>query len=446
MRLENLTAGLSLNGLEASAVATIVAVVPIAEGAVQLIYKTPDGTLKDRLLNRADEPNISIATTERPWSFEGDGEAFKLTVEAKRIDLAFLFDPMMAVHTSNVDPLPHQITAVYESMLPRQPLRFVLADDPGAGKTIMAGLYIRELIMRADARRILIVAPGSLVEQWREEMFEKFGLEFRIFTKDLEAATPSGNPFQDIDHLIVRLDQMSRNEDLQEKLCSAGWDLVVFDEAHKLAAHFYGSKLEKTGRFNLAEKLGAQTRHLLLMTATPHNGKEEDFQLFLSLLDSDRFYGKFRDGVHKVDCSDLIRRMKYSGSLRSITAAGRFHLPCECSHSSISRSVQYGISPSYCGGGNCCRRTQLRIVCRVTRTRTRSSTSSNRSRRGSSDFTLASKNEKGSPLVLSSARACTCPFGLGPASFSDPHIGCGTKISLAKNWASRTKIISANRS
>jgi len=92
---------------------------------------------------------------------------------------------MMAVHTSNVEPLPHQITAVYESMLPRQPLRFVLADNPGAGKTIMAGLYIRELIMRADARRIVIVAPGSLVDQWREEMFEKFGLEFRVFTKDL---------------------------------------------------------------------------------------------------------------------------------------------------------------------------------------------------------------------------------------------------------------------
>ena len=215
MRLEDLTTGISLNGLEPSAVATIVAVVPIAEGAVQLIYKTADGTLKDRLLNRADEPNISIATTERPWSFEGDGEAFKLTVEAKRIDLAFLFDPMMAVHTSNVEPLPHQITAVYESMLPRQPLRFVLADDPGAGKTIMAGLYIRELIMRADARRIAVVAPGSLVEQWREEMFEKFGLEFRVFTRDLEAATPSGNPFQDIDHLIVRLDQMSRSGTLR---------------------------------------------------------------------------------------------------------------------------------------------------------------------------------------------------------------------------------------
>ena len=307
--LDTLVPGLALNGLDPTGIGMVIAVVPIAEGAVQVIYRTADGGVKERLLNRADESTLSIATVERPWSFDGDGEAFKLTVEAKRIDLAFLFDPMMAVHTSNVDPLPHQITAVYESMLPRQPLRFVLADDPGAGKTIMAGLYIRELIMRADARRIVIVAPGSLVDQWREEMFEKFGLEFRVFTRDLETVTPSGNPFEDIDLLIVRLDQMARNEELQEKLCAAGWDLVVFDEAHKLAAHFYGNNLEKTGRFKLAEKLGSQTRHLLLMTATPHNGKEEDFQLFLSLLDSDRFYGKFRDGVHKVDCSDLIRRM-----------------------------------------------------------------------------------------------------------------------------------------
>src|SRR3954471_13084663 len=230
--LAELEPGRSLVGLEPNAVATVVAVVRIAADAVRVIYTTPDGTLKDRLLNAADETGIGLATTERPWSFDGDPAAFQLACEAKRIDLAFLFDPMMAVHTSNVDPLPHQITAVYESMLPRQPLRFVLADDPGAGKTIMAGLYIRELIMRADARRILIVAPGSLVEQWREEMFEKFGLEFRVFTKDLEAATPSGNPFEDIHHLIVRLDQMARNEDLQEKLAAAGWDLVVFDEAH----------------------------------------------------------------------------------------------------------------------------------------------------------------------------------------------------------------------
>ena len=309
MQLSELKTGLALVGLEPELVCTVVAVNVIADGAVQVFYKLPDGTLKERLLGTADEATIALATTERPWAFDGDAAAFQLACEAKRIDLAFLFDPMMAVHTSNVDPLPHQITAVYESMLPRQPLRFVLADDPGSGKTIMAGLYIRELVMRADARRVLIVAPGSLVEQWRDELFEKFGLEFRIFSSALEEASPSGNPFDDHHQIIVRLDQMARNEELQAKLCAAGWDLVVFDEAHKLAAHFFGSKLEKTGRFRFAEALGKETRHLLLMTATPHNGKEEDFQLFLSLLDSDRFYGKFRDGVHKVDATDLMRRM-----------------------------------------------------------------------------------------------------------------------------------------
>jgi SNF2 family DNA or RNA helicase len=320
VKLEELKPGLPLVGLEPSSIATVAAVVPIGDGSVQVFYRTSDGQTRERLLGRSDEENLSIAIVERPWSFDGDGAAFQLTCEAKRIDLAFLFDPMMAVHTSNVDPLPHQITAVYESMLPKQPLRFVLADDPGAGKTIMAGLYIRELVMRADARRILIVAPGSLVEQWRDELFEKFGLEFRIFSSELEQASPSGNPFEDHDQLIVRLDQVSRSEEqspngrepgaLQIKMLEAGWDLVVFDEAHKLAAHYFGTKLEKTARFRLAERLGERSRHLLLMTATPHNGKEEDFQLFLSLLDSDRFYGKFRgDGAHKVDVSDLMRRM-----------------------------------------------------------------------------------------------------------------------------------------
>ena len=222
---------------------------------------------------------------------------------------------MMAVHTSNVEPLPHQITAVYESMLPRQPLRYVLADDPGAGKTIMAGLFIRELLMRADARRVLIVAPGSLVEQWQDEMFEKFGLTFTLFVAS-RSSSRGGNPFDDYDLMIARVDQLSRNEDLQEKLAHTHWDLVVVDEAHKLSATYFGNKVNKTKRFQLGELLGSITRHFLLMTATPHNGKEEDFQLFLSLLDSDRFYGKSRDGAHKVDVNDLMRRMVKEEMLR----------------------------------------------------------------------------------------------------------------------------------
>ena len=298
--LEDLKPGLPLVGLEPASIATIAAVVPIGDGAVQVFYRTPDGNTKERLLGRADQPNLSIATAERPWSFDGDGAAFQLTCEAKRIDLAFLFDPMMAVHTSNVDPLPHQITAVYESMLPKQPLRFVLADYPGAGKTIMAGLYIRELIMRADAQRILIVAPGSLVEQWKEELSLKFGLEFQIYSQEMDSSVPGRNAFEEQKQLIVRLDQLSRSEEegpngrvpgpVQQKMLDAGWDLVIFDEAHKLSAHYFGTKLEKTARYRLAERLGARTRHLLLMTATPHNGKEDDFQLFLSPLDSFLLY------------------------------------------------------------------------------------------------------------------------------------------------------------
>jgi hypothetical protein len=204
MKLEDLAAGQSLSGVEPTNIVSVVALLPLDEGSVQLIYRAPDGAMKERLLGRDDETSIAIASAERPFSFDGNGAAFQLACEAKRIDLAFLFDPMMAVHSSNIEPLPHQITAVYESLLPRQPLRFVLADDPGAGKTIMAGLYIRELIMRADSHRILIVAPGSLVEQWRDELFEKFGLEFHIYSSLLEQTSPSGNPFEDYPRLIVR--------------------------------------------------------------------------------------------------------------------------------------------------------------------------------------------------------------------------------------------------
>jgi hypothetical protein len=114
------------------------------------VYRDPGGRVADEVLFRHDEPRLQLVEAGRPWSFDGDGYLFRLVAEAHRIRLAHLFDPVLAVHTSLVDPLPHQITAVYEAMLPRQPLRFLLADDPGAGKTIMAGLLIKELIARGD--------------------------------------------------------------------------------------------------------------------------------------------------------------------------------------------------------------------------------------------------------------------------------------------------------
>jgi superfamily II DNA or RNA helicase len=316
LKLEDIRKNAAISGLEPSQVVCIVATDPVGDNAFTVYYKKSDGQLGERMLFRSDEAKLSLAEAGRPWAFDAPGEDFKLAAEAWRINLAHLFDPMMAVHTSNVEPLPHQITAVYESMLPRQPLRYVLADDPGAGKTIMAGLFIRELLMRADAKRVLIVAPGSLVEQWQDEMFEKFGLSFTLFSREQVEQSRSGNPFDDIDLMVARVDQLSRNEDLQEKLRLSHWDLVVVDEAHKLSASYFGNKVNKTKRFQLGELLGSVTCHFLLMTATPHNGKEEDFQLFMSLLDADRFYGKFRDGAHKVDVTDLMRRMVKEDMLR----------------------------------------------------------------------------------------------------------------------------------
>lgn len=316
LKLEDIKKNAAISGIEPGHVVRIVTTEPVGDNALTVYYKTADGKLLERMLFRSDELKLSLADAGRPWAFDAPGEEFKLAAEAYRINLAHLFDPMMAVHTSNVEPLPHQITAVYESMLPRQPLRYVLADDPGAGKTIMAGLFIRELLMRADAKRVLIVAPGSLVEQWQDEMFEKFGLSFTLFSREQVEQSRGGNPFDDIDLMVARIDQLSRNEDLQEKLRLSHWDLIVVDEAHKLSASYFGNKVNKTKRFQLGELLGSITRHFLLMTATPHNGKEEDFQLFMSLLDSDRFYGKFRDGAHKVDVTDLMRRTVKEEMLR----------------------------------------------------------------------------------------------------------------------------------
>lgn len=309
IKLEDIKKDAQIRGIQGEEIVRVVQTEPVGEHALTIYYKDSQGRLNEQMLFRSDEARLELAQAGRPWAFDAPGADFKLGLEAYRITQAALFDPMMAVHTSNVEPLPHQISAVYESMLPRQPLRFVLADDPGAGKTIMAGLLIRELLMRADAKRVLIVSPGGLTEQWQDEMLEKFGVQFEIFSREKQEQCASGNYFDEANLLICRLDQLSRNEDFQEKLKNTEWDLIIVDEAHKLSANYYGSKVNKTKRFQLGELLGSITRHFLLMTATPHNGKEEDFQIWLSLLDGDRFYGKFREGAHKVDVSDMMRRM-----------------------------------------------------------------------------------------------------------------------------------------
>ncbi|MDF0643104.1 MAG: helicase-related protein [Nitrospira sp.] len=311
MKLEDLQPNAAVRGILPDALVTVVSVQWFGSEAIELTYKDLGGRVANQLLYRHDEPRLEVVEAGRPWSFDGDGALFRLVSEAHRIRLAHLFDPVLAVHTSLLEPLPHQITAVYDAMLPRQPLRFLLADDPGAGKTIMAGLLMKELIARGDLQRCLVVCPGSLAEQWQDELYRRFQLPFEILTNDKLQAARTGNWFLETNLVIARLDKLSRNEDVQHKLQAPDcrWDLIVCDEAHKLSATYFGGEITYTKRYRLAQLLSTLTRHFLLMTATPHNGKEEDFQLFMALLDGDRFEGRFRDGVHQVDVSDLMRRM-----------------------------------------------------------------------------------------------------------------------------------------
>ncbi len=310
--LERLTSGSLVRGVAPDGPSEVVNVKWFGDSAIELTFKTPNtGLVGTRLLYRDDESSLEVLEHGLPWSFDGDGHLFRLVSEAQRIRLAHLFDPVLAVHTSVVDPLPHQITAVYESMLTRQPLRFLLADDPGAGKTIMAGLLVKELIARGDLERCLVVCPGNLAEQWQDELYRRFQLPFEIMTNDKLETARTGNWFTETPLAITRLDKLARDEDVQALLRAreGGWDLVICDEAHKMSASFFGGEIRYTKRYRLGQMLSTRTRHFLLLTATPHNGKEEDFQLFMALLDGDRFEGRFRDGVHIADVSDLMRRM-----------------------------------------------------------------------------------------------------------------------------------------
>src|SRR5436305_3450018 len=205
-RLEQLTRGATVRGILPDAFVTVVDVEWHGDTAITLTYRDAAGRLGNEILFRDREPGIEIATVGLPWSFDGDGALLRLVSEAYRIHLAYLFDPLLAVHTSLVEPLPHQITAVYGEMLMRQPLRFLLADDPGAGKTIMTGLFIKELLIRGDLQRCLIVCPGSLAEQWQDELYRRFHLPFDILTNDKLEAARTGNWFLETNLVIARLD------------------------------------------------------------------------------------------------------------------------------------------------------------------------------------------------------------------------------------------------
>ncbi|SPF68482.1 Superfamilies 1 and 2 helicase C-terminal domain profile [Propionibacterium ruminifibrarum] len=312
LSLGALHAGQRLRGLVPGQVVTVVAVDPIDDGLVEVFYRDESGQSGAHMVTGADAAALTeVSAEDSTPAFDADPDEFRLAAEAQRIKYAALYDPMAAVNSSDVDPLPHQIRAVYEELLPRVPLRFLLADDPGAGKTIMAGLYIKELILRSDCERAIVVAPGGLVEQWREELATKFDLRFEVFNHHMVDDAQGRNVFAEHDLLIVRMDQISRSPELMEQLSDVAWDVAVVDEAHRMSAHYssWAGEVDETKRFKLGRLLSETANNYLLMTATPHAGKEEDFQLFMSLLDRDRFEGKFREGIHRTDTQGLMRRM-----------------------------------------------------------------------------------------------------------------------------------------
>ncbi|WBM79843.1 DEAD/DEAH box helicase [Cryobacterium breve] len=252
MKLEELKAKARLGGLLPGQIVTVVATEWHGANAVTLTYRDNDGEVSERVLYRDNESLLhQLQKQGRP--FDADPQEFRLAAEAQRIMLAGINDPMLAVATSDVQPLPHQIRAVYGELLPRTPLRFLLADDPGAGKTIMAGLYIKELLLRDDVRSCMIVAPGGLVEQWQDELRFKFGLEFEILGAGPAIIVPGTSVFESKPLLIARMDQLARNEELQAQLEDVEFDLVVVDEAHRMSAHWFGGELKLSRRFELGQ-------------------------------------------------------------------------------------------------------------------------------------------------------------------------------------------------
>lgn len=308
MRLEEITPSARLSGILPGRPITVLGTQFHGADAVTVTYEDDNGSLGRVVLYRSNEDEIS-PHLEAGRPFDADPRDFKIAAEAQRILLAGTHDPMLAVTTSDVQPLPHQIRAVYGELLPRTPLRFLLADDPGAGKTIMAGLYVKELILRDDVRQCLIVAPGGLVEQWQDELKLKFGLDFEILQSGVDHVAPGSTVFDQKPLLIARMDQVARSEALLDQLSRTEFDLVIVDEAHRMSASWFSGELKASKRFQLGELLSERARHFLLMTATPHNGKEEDFQTFLSLLDRDRFVGPGDKHAKQGTVDGIMRRM-----------------------------------------------------------------------------------------------------------------------------------------
>ncbi len=285
----NLAPGDVVSGLEPSELVEIQRIAPF--GSKVLVEGV--GVQSRRVIKRpltSEELSVLVKVRGGKHTFDGDPNIFLLGAEAERIRIAHQFDPLFAVNSSIVDPLPHQVEAVYRYLLPLPRIRFLLADDTGAGKTIMTGLLIKELLFRGVIQKILIITPGGLTKQWKEEeLQEKFGLYARLVNRASFEAEPGQFARYEEGIFVVSIDFLARNEGCLKAAEETRWDLVVVDEAHKLSAYEYGSKLEESGRYKAVKAIARKTDHLLFLTATPHLGRKDTFRRLLLLLDEDLF-------------------------------------------------------------------------------------------------------------------------------------------------------------
>jgi len=307
LKIEQLKPNIVIRGSIFSEPVRVLTVHPMGN-AVKLIGQGLNTNQVHQPILTAQQLEQLEATPEQE-PFDGDSQKFRYAIEAMRLGLAYEYDPFFALTVARVDPLPHQLEAVYDYFLKQPRIRFLLADDPGAGKTIMAGLLLKELKARGLVKRVLIVTPANLTFQWQREMKDKFREDFEVVRGDILRANYGANPWQEKNQVVTSVSWVSRVEDAKDSLLRSQWDLIIVDEAHKMSAY---SADKKTLAYQLGEQLSKMTDHYLLMTATPHKGDPKNFCLFLELLDRD-VYGdvsSLEEAMRKNFAPFYLRRTK----------------------------------------------------------------------------------------------------------------------------------------
>ena len=310
MQLEDLSKGVIINGPKWPESIEVNAFESLRDCVRIIGVTTSTGKHVDQVIPLNELNSISIRKIEN--DFKADPWKVFLSLETKRYRFAAMYDPLLAVNVSKVDPLPHQIEAVYGYVLKLSRIRFLIADDPGAGKTIMAGLIIKELKLRNLVKRILIVVPGHLMDQWRRELRDRFEESFKVLNRALMNETYGENTWDAYDQIITSMD-FAKKDDISRSLSSTKFDLIVVDEAHKMSAYKYGTKTQKTARYRLGETLSKIAEpHLLFLTATPHSGDPENFRLFIDLLEPGFFSTSemLEESIRNKDNPLFIRRIK----------------------------------------------------------------------------------------------------------------------------------------